>query len=72
MTRPGPRCPPRLLLRPTIQHPPLADVLTDDDRRTVHLRLIRDTDGRPVDSLHIHGYAPRGQPMLEKAIWEQL
>jgi phosphoribulokinase len=62
-----------LLLRPTIQHPDLTDVLTDDDRRTVHLRLIRDADGRPVDALHIHGYAPREDSrIVQKAIWEQL
>jgi phosphoribulokinase len=48
-------------------------VLTDDDRRTVHLRLIRDADGRPVDALHIHGYAPREDSrIVQKAIWEQL
>jgi phosphoribulokinase len=48
-------------------------VLTDDDRRTVHLRLIRDCDGKPVDALHIHGYAPREDSrIVEKAIWEQL
>ena len=44
-----------ILLRPTIQHPELSPGLTDDDRRTVHLKLIRDGDGRPVDALHIHG-----------------
>ena len=62
-----------LLLRPTIQHPDLTEVLTEDDRRTVHLKLIRDADGRPVDALHIHGYAPREDSrIVEKAIWEQL
>ncbi len=62
-----------ILLRPTIQHPELAHVLTDDDRRTVHLKLIRDSDGRPVDALHVHGYAPREDSrIVEKAIWEQL
>jgi phosphoribulokinase len=62
-----------LLLRPTIQHPDLTEVLTDDDRRTVHLKLIRDADSRPVDALHIHGYAPREDSrIVEKAIWEQL
>jgi phosphoribulokinase len=62
-----------ILLRPTIQHPELAHVLTDDDRRTVHLKLIRDCDGKPVDALHIHGYAPREDSrIVEKAIWEQL
>ena len=62
-----------ILLRPTIQHPELSHVLTDDDRRTVHLKLIRDSDGRPVDALHVHGYAPREDSrIVEKAIWEQL
>ncbi len=62
-----------LLLRPTVQHPDLTEVLTDDDRRTVHLKLSRDADGRPVDALHIHGYAPREDSrIVEKAIWEQL
>jgi phosphoribulokinase len=62
-----------ILLRPTIQHPELAHVLTDDDRRTVHLKLARDSDGRPVDALHIHGYAPREDSrIVEKTIWEQL
>ena len=62
-----------ILLRPTVHHPELAHVLTDDDRRTVHLKLIRDSDGRPVDALHVHGYAPREDSrIVEKAIWEQL
>ena len=62
-----------ILLRPTIGHPDLSHVLTDDDRRTVHLKLIRDCDGRPVDALHVHGHAPREDSrIVEKAIWEQL
>jgi len=62
-----------LLLRPTIAHPDLSHVLTDDDRRTVHLKLIRDSGGRPVDALHVHGHAPReDSQIVEKAIWEQL
>ena len=62
-----------LLLRPTIAHPDLSHVLTDDDRRTVHLKLIRDAGGRPVDALHVHGHAPREDSrIVEKAIWEQL
>lgn len=62
-----------LLLRPTIQHPDLTKVLSDDDQHTVHLKLIRDGDGRPVDALHIHGYAPQEDSrIVQKAIWEQL
>ena len=71
--RPAPALSAEILLRPTIQHPELAHVLTDDDRRTVHLKLIRDSDGKPVDALHVHGYAPREDSrIVEKAIWEQL
>jgi phosphoribulokinase len=55
-----------LLLRPTIRHPDLSAVLSD----SMHLKLTRDEDGRPVDALHIHGYVPReDSQMLEKAIW---
>jgi phosphoribulokinase len=62
-----------ILLRPTIGHPDLSHVLTDDDRRTVHLKLIRDAGGRPVDALHVHGHAPREDSrIVAKAIWEQL
>ena len=62
-----------LLLRPTIAHPDLSAALTDDDRRTVHLKLIRDAGGRPVDALHVHGYAPREDArIVEKVIWQQL
>jgi phosphoribulokinase len=62
-----------ITLRPTIQHPAWSHVLTDDDKRTAHLKLIRDSDGRPVDALHIHGYVPREDSrIIEKAIWAQL
>jgi len=62
-----------ILLRPTIVHPDLSHVLTDEDHKTVHLKLIRDGDGRPVDALHVHGYAPRkDSQVVEKAIWQQL
>jgi phosphoribulokinase len=62
-----------ILLRPSISHPDLSHVLTDDDRHTVHLKLIRDAGGRPVDALHVHGHAPREDSrIVAKAIWEQL
>jgi phosphoribulokinase len=58
-----------LLLRPTIRHPDLSAVLADSGG-SMHLKLTRDEDGRPVDALHIHGYAPsEDSRMLEKAIW---
>ncbi|MET8246939.1 phosphoribulokinase [Streptomyces sp. NPDC005202] len=62
-----------LLLRPTIRHPDLNGVLSKGDQRAIHLKLARDEDGRPVDALHVHGYAPREESqVVEKAIWSQL
>ncbi|MDQ0994258.1 phosphoribulokinase [Streptomyces sp. V3I7] len=62
-----------LLLRPTVPHPELNGVLSKGDRRAIHLKLSRDEDGRPVDALHVHGYAPREESqVVEKAIWSQL
>ena len=61
-----------LLLRPTIRHPDLSGILAGSGS-SMHLKLTRDEDGRPVDALHIHGYAPREESrMLEKAIWAGL
>jgi phosphoribulokinase len=61
-----------LLLRPTIRHPNLNGILTESNR-PMHLKLTRDEDGRPVDALHVHGYAPREESrVLEKAIWASL
>ena len=61
-----------LLLRPTIRHPDLSAVLAGSGQ-SMHLKLTRDEDGRPVDALHIHGYAPReDSQLLEKAIWDGL
>jgi phosphoribulokinase len=61
-----------LLLRPTIRHPDLSTILAESGR-LMHVKLTRDQDGRPVDALHIHGYAPREDSlMLEKAIWAGL
>jgi phosphoribulokinase len=43
------------------------------ERPTIHLKLARDTDGRPVDALHVHGYVPRASSqVVEKAIWSRL
>ena len=61
-----------LLLRPAIRHPDLSAVLGESGQ-SMHLRLRRDVDGRPVDALHVHGYAPReDSKMLEKVIWDGL
>ena len=60
-------------LRPTIEHPDLSGVLQPGLSRAMHLKLERDRDGRPVESLHVHGYVPREESrVLEKAIWSEL
>ena len=62
-----------LTLRSTIRHPDLTGVFRESDRRAMHFKLVRDEDGRPVDSLHVHGYVPREESqLLEKAIWAEL
>ncbi|MGI9155169.1 MAG: phosphoribulokinase [Marmoricola sp.] len=62
-----------LMLRPTIQHPSLSAVLTDDHRTALHLKMVRDTDGIPTDCLHVHGHASTEEArLLEKAIWTEL
>jgi phosphoribulokinase len=60
-------------LRPTIEHPDLSGVLQPGLSRAMHLKLERDRDGRPVESLHVHGYVPREESVaVEKAIWTAL
>lgn len=62
-----------LLLRPTIQQPELAAVLQPELTRTMHMRLARDIDGRPVDSVHVHGYSSTEEnTRVEKLIWHTL
>lgn len=62
-----------ILLRPTAPHPDLSAILGDEHRDTVHLKLMRDEDGKPVDALHVHAYAPRAATRrIEEAIWDEL
>lgn len=64
-----------LLLRPTIDHPELGPVIerAASGGTAMHLRLHRDTDGRPVDALHVHGYvSPDESQVVKKALWERL
>ncbi len=62
-----------ILLRPTITHPDLSDILSSDTREAIHLKLIRDEDGKPVDALHVHGGAPQGMTReIEEAIWSHM
>ncbi|MEA2843357.1 MAG: phosphoribulokinase [Actinomycetota bacterium] len=62
-----------LLLRPTISHPDLSSILSDDRSDAMHLKLRRDEDGKPVDSVHIHSHADREDTKkVEQAIWDEL
>ncbi|MDQ4089172.1 MAG: phosphoribulokinase [Actinomycetota bacterium] len=62
-----------LLLRPTVSHPDLTSILGEDTREAMHLKLTRDDDGKPVDSVHIHSYADReATRKVEEAIWGEL
>ncbi len=62
-----------LLLRPTIDHPPLHEILGEDTEQAMHLKLDRDDDGKPVDAVHIHSYAdPEITKRVEEAIWDEL
>ncbi|NBH04439.1 phosphoribulokinase [Amycolatopsis sp. SID8362] len=62
-----------LVLRPSVQHPDLSRVLDNVERHAIHLKLTRDADGRPVDTLHVHGHARRDESSeVKKAIWAQL
>jgi phosphoribulokinase len=42
-------------------------------RETIHVKLTRDEDGRPIDAVHVHGYARRETTRpIEEAIWDEL
>lgn len=62
-----------LLLRPTIAHPNLNRILSDEHREAMHLKLARDEFEKPVDALHIHSYARReATKEVEEEIWKEL
>jgi len=62
-----------LLLRPTIPHPDLSQILNDDASEALHLKLARDDDNKPVDALHVHGQADRERSQsVERHIWKSL
>ncbi len=62
-----------ILLRPTIPHPDLSDVLSNNPNGALHMKLIRDDDGKPVDAIHVHGHATReASREIEAAIWSKL
>lgn len=62
-----------ILLRPTAPHPDFSSVLNEDTAEAMHLKLVRDHDGKPVDALHVHAYASRAKTAkVEEAIWTSL
>jgi phosphoribulokinase len=62
-----------VFLRPTINHPDMTAVLSEDTREAMHLKLERDEKARPIDAVHIHSYAePAVAKKAERAIWDQL
>jgi phosphoribulokinase len=62
-----------LQLRPTIPHPDLTTIIGEDTREAMHVKLLRDDDGKPVDLVHIHAYAQRETTRkVEEAIWAEL
>jgi phosphoribulokinase len=62
-----------ILLRPTVPHADVGAIITEDVKEGVHLKLLRDDDGKPVDAIHVHGYAsPELIRPIEEAIWADL
>ncbi|WP_298208748.1 phosphoribulokinase [Ferrimicrobium sp.] len=62
-----------ILLRPTVPHPDIHDILTPATREAAHIKLIRDQDGKPVDALHVHGHAPvAASRLVEEKLWEKI
>lgn len=62
-----------ILLRPTVPHADVGAIITEDVKEGVHLKLLRDEDGKPVDAIHVHGYAsPELTRPIEEAIWADL
>jgi len=60
-----------VLLRPTVPHPPMVRIV--DDTTAIHLKMLRDDDERPVDALHVHGYAPPEESgKVEQRLWEHI
>ena len=62
-----------VMLRPTIEHPDLSGVISEDTRKAAHLKLLRDEDGKPVDALHVHAYAEQTlTDQVQQALWHAL
>jgi phosphoribulokinase len=60
----------RHMLRPTLPHPDLTPLLDRGRSSGLHLELLRDADGKPVDMLEIHGdVADHRAESLEELLW---
>ena len=60
----------RHMLRPTLPHPDLSPLLEQGANPGLHLELLRDNDGKPVDMLELHGdIAPPKAERLEELLW---
>jgi phosphoribulokinase len=60
----------RHMLRPTLPHPDLTKLLDRGRSSGLHLELLRDADGKPVDMLEIHGdVADDRAESLEELLW---
>ncbi len=63
----------RHTLRPTLPHPDLSPILEPGMESGLHLELVRDRDGKPVDVLEIPGDLNDGDAKkLEELIWSHL
>ena len=63
----------RHTLRPTLPHPDLTPLLEGSGKNGLHLELVRDRDGKPVDVLEIPGNLSDNEAkMLEDLIWSHL
>ena len=63
----------RHTLRPTLPHPDLSSILESGVQNGLHLELVRDRDGKPVDVLGIPGGISDGSAKaLEDLIWSLL
>ena len=60
----------RHILRPTLPHPDLTPLLEQGAKSGLHLELLRDNDGKPVDMLELHGdITDRKAERLEELLW---
>lgn len=63
----------RHILRPTLPHPDISPILERGQHGGLHLALLRDTDGKPVDVLDIQGsISPSRAERLENLLWSMI